>query len=454
MKKLITLLSLVLFTGYTAKASHLMGGEIIVSVNSSNAAHFELTLYKDNSPNTASLGNTQYLNVSGIGSVQLNLNSVDTIVSQYPTIRYVYTGSGQLYSHGTFTAYWTSCCRNAAISNSSNPSSENFHLKTEFTSFAGLQNGTPVFLNVPTVSFPLDTMWTYNPLPYDAEGDSLYWTIDTPLTNPTSYIAGYTAPAANANGPMVMNSATGLIKWWPSQVGNYAVSILVEEFRAGVKIGEIRRDMQFSVFPDTVAMQFSAPNSISNSNGNPSDIVVAGAPYSLTFELQSATSNPSLFLIAGGEPLELSSSNADFKTQSVSSNKIEGTFTWTPNTSDIRTKPYVINIRAFDGGYSYDFSVELNVSIAVGLNESLINTDNLSVYPNPSNGKFTVRLKQVSEGDALIEVMNLNGQNLHQETVDANSLLQGASFNIDAAPGTYIIRINSEEHQSKVLFVQ
>lgn len=464
MKKLITLLSLVLFTSYTAKASHAMGGEITVTVDSNNLAHVTLTIYRDANTGTAVLSDSTILVLNSISSpsapnqtVLLIRTILDTLPSNYPIERHVYMGSIQLTSYGSYEASWSICCRNGAIANATSPASSPLVLITEFTSYSGTQSSTPMFLNVPVVSFPLDTLWTYNPMPYHADGDSLYWSIDVPIANLGASnwgLPGYVPPTSNPNGPFSMNSNTGLITWSPSQIGNYVASILVEEFRAGVKIGEIRRDMQFSVFPDTVAMQFSAPNSISNSNGNPSDNLVAGAPYSLTFELQSGTSNPSLFMTASGEPLELSSSNADFQTQSTSSNKIEGTFTWTPNTSDIRTKPYVINIRAFDGKYSYDFSVELNVSTAVGLDESSIVSNELNIYPNPSKGLVTIKHNLAPENECNIEVLNLQGQIIQQISVDKNSLTQGAVINIDAAPGTYIIRLNGEEHQSKVLLLE
>ncbi|WP_417610231.1 T9SS type A sorting domain-containing protein [Owenweeksia hongkongensis] len=461
MKKLITFLSLILFTGYTANASHAMGGEITVTVDNNNVAHVTLTIYRDANTGTAALSNSSFVALESISSpssptqnIPVTRTTLDTLPSNYPTERHVYTGSIQLTSNGNYLVSWSICCRNASIINFNNPSSYNLYLKTEFTSYSSAQSSTPIFLNAPMVSFPLDTMWTYNPLPYSTSGDSLYWSIDVPLSAPYQAVQGYIAPAANVNGPFTMNPNTGLITWWPSQIGNYAVSILVEEFSSGTKIAEIRRDMQFSVFPDTSSMQFSSPNSLSLANGNPFDNVIAGAPYSLTFELASNDNNAALNLIGTGEPLELSQSNASFQTQTISNNSIEGTFTWHPSLSDIRTKPYVLNIRATDGAYNYDFSVELYLNTGVGLDESTLLSNNMSIYPNPSNGNIKLSLKQVPKSECTFEVLNLQGQRIQEIQIDRNSLMQGAQLNIDAAPGTYIIRLKGEEAQSKVFVIQ
>lgn len=135
MKKLITLLSLVLFTSYTAKASHAMGGEITVNVDASNVAHITLAIYRDANSGTASLPNSQNITIESLSTtnpailVSLSRVSINTLPSQYATQRHVYTGTVQLPSNGDYKAQWTLCCRNAAIVNSTDPSSESLHLK-------------------------------------------------------------------------------------------------------------------------------------------------------------------------------------------------------------------------------------------------------------------------------------------------------------------------------------
>ena len=55
-------------------------------------------------------------------------------------------------------------------------------------------NSTPYFLAPPITYLPVNTQWTYNPLPFDANGDSLVWSLDTPHTGYGIQCAGYVLP--------------------------------------------------------------------------------------------------------------------------------------------------------------------------------------------------------------------------------------------------------------------
>ncbi|AEV31567.1 T9SS type A sorting domain-containing protein [Owenweeksia hongkongensis] len=463
MKKIILFLALFTATCFTAKATHLMGGEIVVGVDSTNKAYIVMTLYRDITPSTATLSATQTLDLSLISnpsasgiSVQLSRVNIDTLPSFYPVERHIYTGTVQLAQNGKFRLQWSLCCRNHAIDNSTNPGSESMTLYTEFTSYTSTNSASPVFLNAPVVSFPLDTLWNYNPLPFDVDGDSLHWSIDTPVSTFPNYIVGYTTPPGNANGPLTMDSQTGQITWSPSQVGNYVISILVEEFRSGVQIGEIRRDMQFIVIPDTVNMQLVLPNSLTvNNNGVGSTNLQGGNSSQLTFELTSSYSLAQLNMEATGDPFEIPGSDADFQVQTTTGPNIKGNFSWTPTINDVRPLPYRLTIRAIDKKFAYDFTVLLNVKKStVGIDENGLSIEGLSLYPNPNDGRVNLVLSQVANDKVTIEILNLKGQRVKEVTMDKTSLENGAELNIDAAPGTYILRLKGEEYQSKVFVIQ
>lgn len=461
MKKILLLLILIGTTCFTANATHLMGGEIVVGIDSTNTAHFVMTLYRDNGPSTAMLSSSQTIQISSVSnpgmpgtSLTLNRVSVDTLPSFYPVERHIYVGSLQLSATGKFRAEWSLCCRNHAIVNASNPGSESMTLYTEFTTQSNQNSASPVFLNAPVVSFPLDTLWNYNPLPYDVDGDSLHWSIDTPVSIFPNYIAGYSTPPANANGSLTMDPQTGQISWSPSQVGNYVISLLVEEYRGGVQIGEIRRDMQFVVVPDTASMQLVLPNSLTVNNGIGSTDMTAGITNDLTFELKSSYSLAQLSMSASGDPFEINGSNADFQVISTNGPDIEGTFSWNPTLNNIRKNPYRITIRASDKNFVYDFTVLLNVSTAVGIDENIFSDKALMLYPNPSNGKVNLMLKRVPKSECIIEILDMQGKVIEQLSIDKNTLSTGTELNINAAPGTYIMRLQGGEYNSEILIIK
>ena len=74
---------------------------------------------------------------------------------------------------------------------------------------------------------------------------------------------------SNLSGIFSIDSITGSLLWNARMSGNFAASFIIEEFRSGQKIGEIRRDMQFIVVNDTTNYipQISNMQSIPTNSG-------------------------------------------------------------------------------------------------------------------------------------------------------------------------------------------
>jgi len=63
------------------------------------------------------------------------------------------------------------------------------------------------------------------------------------------------------------------------------------------------------------------------------------------------------------------------------------------------------------------------------------------VYPNPTNGNFTLELEQLAVDQIKVEVVNILGSVLHQEQVDLNTTQFKKTFDLDLPVGQYYIRI-------------
>ena len=100
----------------------------------------------------------------------------------YGTEIYLFMDTVTLPVDGLWTVSWVNCCRNGAIQNLSNPLSESMWLTTSLVTDSASSNSTPYFLVPAAIYLPINTSWQYNPLPFDLDGDSLYWSIDQPLT--------------------------------------------------------------------------------------------------------------------------------------------------------------------------------------------------------------------------------------------------------------------------------
>ena len=95
---------------------------------------------------------------------------------------------------------------------------------------------------------------------------------------------------------MSINAYTGEISWTASAIGNYVYTVICEEYRNGIKLGEIRRDMQFIVIPNgTIPTLSNLGNFSTNQNGIP--YVESMANNSLEIDLYILDSSSFLFLL-------------------------------------------------------------------------------------------------------------------------------------------------------------
>ena len=160
------------------------------------------------------------------------------------------------------------CCRNGSIDNITLPlnAQEVFYAYVPDNNL-WLTNSSPVFSTFPPVYVCKDYDLNLDFSATDVDGDDLVYSfyqpyndlnaingLGTPPDNITfngvTYVAGFSAtdPLNPLPGVQPITiSSTGIINGIPTTVGQYVVGVMVEEFRDGVKIGEISRDFQFNV---------------------------------------------------------------------------------------------------------------------------------------------------------------------------------------------------------------
>ncbi|TDB68888.1 T9SS type B sorting domain-containing protein [Arundinibacter roseus] len=138
-----------------------------------------------------------------------------------------------------------------------------FYIKSTLVINASLgQNRTPVLLNAPIDLAAVGQRYIHNPGAFDADGDSLAYRLVIPQQGIAGRPNGSNVQYADPNqvqpaGPTEngtfpptfgIDALTGDLTWdAPSVPGFYNVAFVVEEWRNGIKIGEIVRDMQIIV---------------------------------------------------------------------------------------------------------------------------------------------------------------------------------------------------------------
>lgn len=416
-RNLLLILSAILLFPFGSKASHLMGGEVTAQHIGGGDYLLIATAYRDITgiPMASQVGMTiSNINTGWDTTIMVQH---DTIISgttvpsvPYNTEIYIFADTFAFPSYGSYAISWENCCRNAAILNLANPVSNSMFLHTEVMVDSSY-NSTPYFLAPPISYLAVNTPWTYNPSPFDTDGDSLVWSLDTPHTSYLIPCAGYTLPPdTSGSGTFSIDPISGVISYTASFLGNYVTTILVEEYRNGVKIGEIRRDMQIIVGPSIGSVpKISNFNTVStNTTGQAYVTLSEGVNYQLILLAEDNDTADQVLMSAFGAPINID--GAIFSTAPTGNgNEISGTFDWTPSASMISTTPYILTFRVSDNVYAIDETILFEVSAASTGIFNNKKTEIGSIYPNPANGQFIVPLNITNNEVITVDVYNIMG---------------------------------------------
>jgi len=229
--------------------------------------------------------------------------------------------------------------RNLGVSNIPNSVNTVFSITTTMLINSTIgTNSTPVLTQPPVDKAAVGQLFVHNPGAFDADGDSLSYKLTTCRAENGEPISGYTLPEASVS--LTINEVTGDLIWnTPVSPGVYNIAMLIEEWRNGIKIGSIIRDMQIEVY-DTD----NVPPIITTA----SDICIeADSLLRLTITATDAN-NDLISLTANGAPFVISGSAASF-TQTVSEpGYAEGEFIWQTFCDYVREQAYPLNIKAED----------------------------------------------------------------------------------------------------------
>ncbi|MDR1667326.1 MAG: gliding motility-associated C-terminal domain-containing protein [Bacteroidales bacterium] len=329
------LLLAALLTGAPAGATHNRAGQIIFKHISGYTYEFTVTTFTY----TLSAADRPQLDVSwGDNTVStMERSNIEYLPDNYKkntyVIRHTYPGSG------VYTIVVEDPNRNLGVENIPNSVSVVFSVKTIFRIDANLgSNNSPELLTYPIDKAALGQVFIHNPSAFDTDGDSLSYEL-TPCTRDRGVeIENYSLPAASDS--LVVNPVTGDLIWAsPTKVGIYNVAIHINEWRQGIKIGSIARDMQIEV--------------VDSKNRPP--VIVPVDPLCVEagthIELDIRTTDPDgdlIQLTATGGPFGFSPAPADFSITGSGNGYTNARFSWQTDVSHVRKQPYVITLKAED----------------------------------------------------------------------------------------------------------
>ena len=353
-RKLLLILGFLFCLAFSAKATHQRAAEITYTWLGGNAYEFTLTCYTY-TPSPAGLQRDSLLVQWGDGSEEFIPRVVLQNLGEDYTLN-VYKQIHNYSTSGTYTISMEDANRNFGVVNVPNSVMVPMHIETELVinPFLGYNNSVQL-LNAPVDKGCVGKLYLHNPSAYDPDSDSLSYRLVTCKGQDGIEIPGYTLPQASQ--AFVIDSVTGELRWdAPLMQGEYNVAIMVEEWRHGVKIGSVVRDMQILIS--------ACDNDLPQIQCDDHYCLVAGEQ--LDFVISASDPNgDNVTLTVSGAPLELAISPAMVNPETAFGMHPEMEFLWNTTYAHIRNTPYQLVVHAKDDDTPVSLTNVKTISINV-----------------------------------------------------------------------------------------
>jgi gliding motility-associated-like protein len=202
-------------------------------------------------------------------------------------------------------------------------------------------NNSPILLNPPIDNGCVHQIYIHNPGAYDIDGDSLAYSLISCRGTDGLVIPGYTIPIATDS--ININPVTGDLLWvTPLMQGEFNVAILIEEFRNGINIGSITRDMQINI----IGCDDQHPPVIHVI----SDTCIEAGDTLVMEIMATEPDGDAIVLTATGGPFEVENDAWISPDPAIGKDTVRTTFTWETNCKNVRQQPYFTYFKAKDDG--------------------------------------------------------------------------------------------------------
>ena len=408
-----------LYPTYEAKASHALGADLTYECLGGDQYLIRLAFYRDCNGVNAPTAPT--VDISGCSNFSVTLSlqppptpspPFDQYLAPYevpvycqatncsngnwPGLQeYIYEEVVTLPPCSNWNMSYDLCCRSAAISTISNPDDEDIYVEAFLNNQYAPCNSSPAF-DVPSRGFLcINQLNTILGTATDVDGDVLVYSLYTPMTsanNTVNYFGGY-----NANNPLTNSGwsfVDGVIETTPTAAGQVTVmGILVQEYRDGVLIGSIVRDMQIRMV-DNCPQNPGNDFDIDQDGVFDEDTIVLCADNPVQLDVYLNNTVPGRIYGMNVDNLQ-DFVGASFNTTPDPSQpgSVIGHFVWTPSQADIGTQQTVV-FTAYDdncpvvgyANFTYEFTIT-GLELDVGIDTVAIScTDSTQMVATASNG--------------------------------------------------------------------
>ena len=335
-RKLLLIIGFLFCFAFVARATHQRAAEITYTWLGGNAYEFTLTTY--NVPNAAwEQRDSLFMRWGDGGEEYIPRIHYESIGTEF--VLNIYKAVHNYSSSGTYTISMEDANRNFGVINVPNSVMVPMHIETELVinPFLGYNNSVQL-LNPPVDQGCVGKLYLHNPSAYDPDGDSLSYRLVYCKGTDGMEVPGYTYPQASHS--FDIDPVTGDLRWdAPVVQGEYNVAFMVEEWRHGVKIGSVVRDMQILIS--------HCDNELPQIQCDEQYCLVAGEQLGFVISASDPDVD-NVTLTASGAPFEVAVSPAILNPESAFGLQPQMEFLWNTTYAHIRNTPYQVVIHAKD----------------------------------------------------------------------------------------------------------
>ena len=359
MKKIISIVSFFLLS-VPLFATHNRAGDITYKHISGLTYEVSVSIFAD--PNSPAFRNRDEVEInwgdnSGIDSVGNPIIGPD-ILNRPNVKKRTWIARHTFPGPGSFRIRVEDRNRNGGVDNITNSINVPFTVESLLRIPLDNQiNNSVVLRNDPIDDACFGELYIYNPGAFDPDGDSLAYELASSLGTGGFQAPGFNFPSASIS--LTVDPISGDLIWdRPNEVGLYNLAIRIKEYRNGVLLGSVLRDLQIQVFP-------GCNNRPPNILVNPYTCVEAGKSLRLQIRADDPDINDKVSLSITGEILEAPIGSRVAFNSSIPSNPTNGTLIWNTICDDVRRNLYNISIKAEDDATPIVLSSFQNTAVKV-----------------------------------------------------------------------------------------
>lgn len=387
-------------------ATHVVGGDFTYRWLNGNQFELTVKIYRDCLPGNAGFDqsivvgifdrvtharqDTLLIQLTKIDSVSLSGPSATCALPPEVCVEYAIYRDTMVIPDNPNGYYliWERCCRNATIVNLQSPLQTGMAFYAEMPNPA-LHNSSPQFSNDPLPFVCENQPLNYSFSAVDPDGDMLVYELATPLAGntglpnnsqiqgilptplpapypPVIWAPGYSlANVCQSNPALTINPSAGQMNVTVQNLGMYAMAVNVHEFRNGIQIGMVRREIEFSVIICFGSIpQLSLSPNVQQTGTNYFEIYETDT---IQLAISGIDTEDSLWVEVLSETLQPGAIPPPLATAVNDSGKfaVSTVYQWATDCGHARNDPYKVEIRLRDNGCPLPFTVIDSIFIKV-----------------------------------------------------------------------------------------